>query len=172
MIPKPQHSDSVVSKYGSSAFDREFYPANSYGRHHLLRSRVLLPDNRSPVYSIRVDADGETCIPQNFGSVDAARGCARFRLPSFATCERDSQNVIVVRKNNSERRMKSPSPQSSPRKRGEAVQFARARRRHEAIVAGFVSNAEVKHRRSPRRAPLDSYRKNHHAPFDSAHFLR
>src|SRR4029453_8853808 len=46
------------------------------------------------------------------------------------------------------------------------------KRSHEASVKAFVPNAEAKHMRSPRRAPLHHYRENHHAPLDPADLLR
>jgi hypothetical protein len=43
-----------------------------------------------------MDAGGEICNLQNFGSANAAKVCAQFRLPSFATNKRDSQEIILL----------------------------------------------------------------------------
>jgi hypothetical protein len=43
-----------------------------------------------------MDADGEICSLQNFGSASAAKECAQRQLPSFATNERDSQEIILL----------------------------------------------------------------------------
>jgi hypothetical protein len=42
-----------------------------------------------------MDADGEIYNLQNFGSANAAKECAQYRLPCFATNERDSQEIIL-----------------------------------------------------------------------------
>jgi hypothetical protein len=79
---------------------------------------------------------------------DVARECAQCLLPFFATCQRGSRKTTVAAKLILKRRTKNPSPQSSPRKRGEAVACRL------------------------RRAPLHAYRENHYAPVDPADFLR
>jgi hypothetical protein len=43
-----------------------------------------------------MDADGEIYSLQNSGSANAAKECAQYRLPSFATNERDSQEIISL----------------------------------------------------------------------------
>jgi len=68
-----------------------------------------------------MDADGEICSLQSFGSADAAKVYAQYRLPSFVTSERDSQGIILLTTAVFERESTNhPSRQSSPRKRGEA----------------------------------------------------
>ncbi len=103
-------------------FDREFDPSDSYARHRLIQSRALPPDNRSPVCNGRTDADGEICGRRNFGCASGAKGFAQYPLPSFARIERDSRKLIVITKAISEKvGLRCPSPQSSPRNRGEAA---------------------------------------------------
>jgi hypothetical protein len=99
-----------------SAFDPEFVRHDSNARHRPIRSRALRSDSRNPECSSPTDADGEICSLQSFGSANAAKVCAQDRLLSFATNERDSRRIILLTSTVSE----SPSPQSSPRKRGEA----------------------------------------------------
>jgi len=78
-----------------------------------------------------MDADGEICSLQSFGSADAAKVYAQYRLPSFVTSERDSQGIILLTSAVFERESTNhPSPQSSPRKRGEAGETCRAGRFH------------------------------------------
>ena len=78
-------------------------------------------DNRNPGCSSPTGADGEICSLQNFGSANAAKGCAQCQLSSFATNERDSRRIILVTIGIFEKQ-DYPSPQSSPRTRGEAEQ--------------------------------------------------
>jgi hypothetical protein len=68
-----------------------------------------------------MDADGETCTLQTFGSANAAKERAQCRLLSFATSEPDSRGLSLLAKATSEKVYKIPSPQSSPRKRREVV---------------------------------------------------
>ncbi len=67
-----------------------------------------------------MDAGGEIYVPQNFDSVSVAKESAQTQSPSFEVIERDPPFILihqrVLRKAVSGR----PSPQSSPRKRGEA----------------------------------------------------
>jgi hypothetical protein len=96
MIPKPQHNDALARQEILTAFDRELVRRDSYARHRPIRSQALLSNNRNPGCSGPTDADGEICSPQNFGSANAAKECARYRLPSFATNERDSRRIILA----------------------------------------------------------------------------
>jgi hypothetical protein len=60
-----------------------------------------------------MDADGEIYSLQNFGSLNGAKVCAQYRLPSFATNERDSQETILFTRAISEREP-TPTPHLSP----------------------------------------------------------
>jgi hypothetical protein len=66
------------------------------------------------------DAGGETYSLQNFGSVNVVKEYVQAQSPSFAAVERDPQRVILTVNASSEKHFRIPSPQSSPRKRGEA----------------------------------------------------
>jgi hypothetical protein len=57
-----------------------------------------------------MDADGEICSLQSFGSASAAKECAQCRLPSFVTSERDSQGIMLVTNAISENGFNHPSP--------------------------------------------------------------
>jgi hypothetical protein len=59
-------------------------------------------------------ATGKISVPQ------IAKECAQCQLPSFPTNERDSRRIILVPNAIFEKQDYHPSPQSSPRKRGEA----------------------------------------------------
>ncbi len=95
-IPKPQHKDPITGPEIPTALDREFVRHDSYARNRLVRSRALRPDNRNPGCSSLMDAGGEICNLQNFGSTKAAKVCAQCRLPSFAKNKRDSQEIILL----------------------------------------------------------------------------
>ena len=104
-----------------TAFGREFVRRDSYAHCHPIRSRALRSDNRNPGCSSPMDADGEVCSLQNFGSANDASKCAQCRLLSCVTNEHDSRRIILVadvifRKAG----LTIPSRQSSPRNRGEA----------------------------------------------------
>jgi hypothetical protein len=43
-----------------------------------------------------MDADGEICSLQNFGSASGAKEFAQYRLPSFVTSARDSLRIILI----------------------------------------------------------------------------
>jgi hypothetical protein len=106
MVPKPQHSDSVISerirtRSIANSTQLIIMPAT-------IRLPALPPENRNRVCSSQADSDGEICIPQNFDSGDAARECAQCRLPFFATCERGSRNVTLAAKTDSEKADEGP----------------------------------------------------------------
>ena len=74
----------------------------------------------------RMDADGEICSLQNFGSSNAAKECAQCRLPSFSTNEPDSRRVILVIIVTSEKQDYTPHLNPLPAKRGEAEESVHA----------------------------------------------
>ena len=55
-----------------------------------------------------MDADGEICSLQNFGSAGGAKECAQYRLSSFVTSARDSPGIILVTDAISENGIKRP----------------------------------------------------------------
>ena len=105
----------------STALDREFGLHDSYVLHRLIRWRALHSDNRNPKRKRRRDVGGEICSLQNFGSVSVAKECVQAQSASFAAIERDAQRFILTINASSQKPFCTrPSPQSSPRKRGEA----------------------------------------------------
>ncbi len=111
-----------------SAFGREFVRHNSYARHRPIRSRALRSNNRNPRCSNPMDADGEICSLQNFGSANAAKECAQCRLPSCVTNEHDSRRIILVTNAIFEKQDFTPhlSPLPLAKGRGERPQRAHA----------------------------------------------
>ena len=110
-------------------------------------------DNRNPGCSSPTGADGEICSLQNFGSANAAKECARCRLPSFAANEPDSQRIILVTNAISEKQHYTPSPRSSPRKLGEADEYIHAGglcARHAWLASPFSQRERIKVRVSRR----------------------
>ena len=103
-----------------SAFGREFGLYGSYVLRRPIRWPALRSDNRNPRRSRPADVGDETYSLQNFGSVNVAKEYVPARSPSFAAIERDSQQFILTINASSEKHFRIPSPQSSPRKRGEA----------------------------------------------------
>ena len=70
-----------------------------------------------------MDVDVEIYIPRNFGSVSVAKEYVRAQSHSFAAIERDPQRFILMPNESPKSRFaEAPSPQSSPRRRGEAEQ--------------------------------------------------
>jgi hypothetical protein len=69
-----------------------------------------------------MDVDGEICNLQNFDSSNAAKECAQCRLPSFTTNERLTTDYFSYPRCFRKAGL-NPSPQSSPRKRGEADDY-------------------------------------------------
>jgi len=67
-----------------------------------------------------MDVGGEIYVPQNFGCVGAARECVQAQSPSFAVIERDPPFILIHQRVLRKAVSGCPSPQSSPRKRGEA----------------------------------------------------
>jgi hypothetical protein len=103
----------------STAFDREFGLHGSYARRRPTRWLALRSDNRNPRRNHRKDVAGEICGPRNFGSVGVAKEYVQAQSPSFAVSERDPRRLILTVNAPSEK-CGCPSPQSSPRQRGEA----------------------------------------------------
>lgn len=113
-----------------TAFDREFGPHDSYVFRRLIRWPALRSDNRNPRRKRRRDVGGEICSLQNFGSVSVAKECVQAQSASFAAIERDSQRFILTINASSQKPFCTrPSPQSSPRRRGEAEKENRRRAR-------------------------------------------
>jgi hypothetical protein len=73
-----------------------------------------------------MDADGEICSLQNFGSSNAAKECAQSRLPFLATNEPDSRRIILVISVTSEKQDYTPHLNPLPAKRGEAEESVHA----------------------------------------------
>jgi len=104
-----------------TASDREFGPYDRYARHRPIRSRALRPDSRNPGYKNRTGAGAEICTLRNFGSANAAKEYAPLGSPFSLASERGSRrNDLNHQPCFRKARSTIPSPQSSPRKRGEA----------------------------------------------------
>src|SRR5437667_3695333 len=71
-----------------------------------------------------MDVGDEIYILRNSGSVSVAKEYVPAPSPSFAAIENDPQRLILTLNASSEKSFPpdAPSPQSSPRKRGEAEQ--------------------------------------------------
>jgi len=103
------------------ACDREFGLHGSYVRRRPIRRPALRSHNRNPERNRRTDVDAEICSLRTFGSVNVAKEHVQAQSPSFAAIERDPQRLILTIKASFEKSfIDAPSPQSSPRKRGEA----------------------------------------------------
>ena len=117
MIPKLQHNDPLATQEFRARSIPNLsaaivMPPNVKFDRELCGRTVEVQD-----VAVQRDTDGEICNLQSCGSANAAKEYGQYRLPSFATNERDSQEIILLISVVSER--ESPSPQSSPRKRGE-----------------------------------------------------
>ena len=103
------------------ASDREFGLHDSYVRHRPVRQPALRLDSRNPGRNRGPGAGAEIYSLRNFDSVSAAKEYVQAQSLSFAVIERDPRRSIVIVKASSEKGlMEASSPQSSPRKRGEA----------------------------------------------------
>jgi hypothetical protein len=119
-----------------------------------------------------MDADGEICIPKNFDSGDGAKEYAQYRLPSFATGERDSRKRTLAAKTESEKADEEPltlilSPQAG---RGRPLQAAtRESLKFQIPNPQIPGNLDSLLGICCRR---QCYGENHHASLDPADFLR
>ncbi len=104
-----------------SAFGREFDPSDSDARHRLIQLRALPPDNRNPVCKRRTDADGEISVPQMASKNTLSIRCLLSQQAS-AIHEKLFESPKLFLK----RWTSIPSPQFSPRKRGEAMKCVQA----------------------------------------------
>ena len=100
--------------------DRVFRAGSSHGLNHPARLRVSWPDNRNPECKDRWDVAAGICNGQSSDFEGAAREDVHSRLRFCGdnwggTLSECLANAVLLR-----RRIKSPSPQSSPQNRGEA----------------------------------------------------
>jgi hypothetical protein len=104
-----------------TGFYREFGLHGSYVLRRPIRYPALRWDSRNPRRNHRTDVGGEICSPRNFDSASVAKECAQVESPSLAAIERDSQRFILTIEGIFRKAFtNAPSPQSSPRRRGEA----------------------------------------------------
>jgi hypothetical protein len=88
MIPEPQRNDSLTREKFRPCLIPNLTRMIVMPVIRPIRSRALQPGNRNPVCNSLMDADGEICSLQNFGSASGAKERAQSRLPSCATNER------------------------------------------------------------------------------------
>ena len=104
-----------------TAFDPELGRDGSYVHRRPIRRLALRSDSRNPRRNRRTDVGGEICSQRNFGSASVAKECVQAQWPSVAAMERAPQRFILIINAFLEKSVYvRPSPQSSPRKRGDA----------------------------------------------------
>jgi hypothetical protein len=86
---------------------------------HPTRSRASRPDNRNPGRRDRWDVVAGIYKPQTFDFEDVAREYLRNRSRFCANTGRGSSTLYLILSISSEKNNRRPSPQSSPRTRGE-----------------------------------------------------
>ncbi len=100
--------------------DRIFLEYDSRGRNRRVRWQASLANNRSPRCNGRSNAVAGIYNSRNFDFEDGAREYVRSRSRSCGDNGRATRRNPLINAIFSERKISGPSPQSSPRKRGEA----------------------------------------------------
>lgn len=100
--------------------DRVFPGGDNHDLNHPIRWQVSRPDNRNPGCRDRWDAVGGICNLRGFDFEDGARECVRSRSNIGGDNERESLTDCLTFTISYEKKNGCPSPQSSPRGRGEA----------------------------------------------------
>ena len=106
--------------------DREFVRHNNYARHRPIRSRALRSDSRNPGCSSPPDADGEICSLQKLRFRKWRQSMRSVSVAFFRNKRAQFTKNYLTHQRSFGKWISDPSPQSSPRKRGEAHYCAQA----------------------------------------------